>query len=94
MNTIQPTPVEPHNVIRYPNNPIIRKEDVKPSFAGWQVDYVTNAACQRVGNEVLLLLRVAESPVVGPDRAGSMYRILFFRRSRAGVLPDFGSQRS
>lgn len=69
MKTLETTPVEPLSVVRYPNNPIIRKEDVKPSSAGWQVDYVTNAACQRVGDEVLLLLRVAESPVIGPEGA-------------------------
>lgn len=55
------------NVVRYENNPIITVEDVKPSAEGWQVEYVMNAGCQRVGDEVLLLLRVAETPNKDPD---------------------------
>ncbi|MBF0196145.1 MAG: glycoside hydrolase family 130 protein [Planctomycetes bacterium] len=51
------------NVKRYENNPIITKEDVAPSSEGWQVEYVMNAGCHRVGDEVLLLLRVAETPL-------------------------------
>jgi predicted GH43/DUF377 family glycosyl hydrolase len=55
------------NVKRYENNPIIAVDDVKPSREGWNVEYVMNAGCHRVGDEVLLLLRVAETPEKDPD---------------------------
>ena len=54
-------------VKRYENNPIITVEDVKPSRSDFKVEYVMNAGCHRVGDEVLLLLRVAETPLPDPD---------------------------
>jgi len=55
------------NVVRHENNPIITVEDVKPSDTGWNVEYVMNAGCYRVDGEVLLLLRVAETPIQDVD---------------------------
>jgi len=55
------------NVKRYANNPIITVDDVSPSREDWNVKYVMNAGCHRVGDEVLLLLRVAETSAPDPD---------------------------
>ncbi|NLX15247.1 MAG: glycosidase, partial [Phycisphaerales bacterium] len=52
---------------RYKENPLIRPADVPP----WQKDFrvvgVFNAGCVQVAGEILLLLRVAESPPCGHD---------------------------
>jgi predicted GH43/DUF377 family glycosyl hydrolase len=56
---------------RLPQNPLISARDVKPSLPTLEVVSVFNAAAARVGNEVVLLLRVAERPrtdiAPGPD---------------------------
>jgi Predicted glycosylase len=44
-------------------NPIIRPENVKPYMIGFEVVCVFNAGVARIGDEVILLLRVAEKPV-------------------------------
>lgn len=46
---------------RWPGNPIIRPEDVSPSRPDWKVDGTFNAGVVRVGDEIVVLLRVAES---------------------------------
>lgn len=43
-------------------NPIIRPSDVKPSQEGLEVVGVFNAGVARLGNEIILLARVAERP--------------------------------
>lgn len=55
------------NVVRYEGNPIITVDNVKPSNEGWNVEYVMNAGCHRIDGDVLLLLRVAETPKQDPD---------------------------
>jgi predicted GH43/DUF377 family glycosyl hydrolase len=50
-------------VYRALENPIIRPEDVKPSRRDFEVIGVFNAGVARLGNEVILLLRVAERPI-------------------------------
>jgi predicted GH43/DUF377 family glycosyl hydrolase len=45
---------------RHPENPIIRPRDVKPSAPGLRVRGAFNPGAVRVGEEVILLLRVAE----------------------------------
>jgi len=56
---------------RLPQNPLITARDVKPSQASLEVVSVFNAAAAKVGNEIILLLRVAERPrtdiAPGPD---------------------------
>lgn len=52
-------------VRRCRENPIIGPKDIKPSRAGFEVVGVFNTAVARLGDEVLLLLRVAERPVGG-----------------------------
>jgi beta-1,2-mannobiose phosphorylase / 1,2-beta-oligomannan phosphorylase len=46
---------------RWSGNPILTPEDVRPSQAGWKVDGTFNAGVTRVGDEVIMLVRVAES---------------------------------
>ncbi len=56
---------------RLPQNPLITARDVKASVPTLEVVSVFNAAAARVGNEIVLLLRVAERPrtdiAPGPD---------------------------
>jgi beta-1,2-mannobiose phosphorylase / 1,2-beta-oligomannan phosphorylase len=47
---------------RLDNNPILTKAEVAPSQAGLEVVSVFNAAAAQVGDETILLLRVAERP--------------------------------
>jgi predicted GH43/DUF377 family glycosyl hydrolase len=47
---------------RLRQNPLITARDVKPSMPTLEVVSVFNAAAARVGNEIILLLRVAERP--------------------------------
>ncbi|WP_448664760.1 glycoside hydrolase family 130 protein [Sphingomonas sp. CJ20] len=46
---------------RWPGNPVVTPEDVRPSRLGWQVDGAFNAGVARFGDETILLLRIAES---------------------------------
>jgi len=50
-------------VFRSPSNPLIEPKDVKPSREGFEVFGVFNAGVAKVGQEVVLLLRVAERPI-------------------------------
>jgi len=50
-------------VFRSPDNPIIKPKDIKPSREDFDVIGVFNAAAVRFGDEVVLLLRVAERPI-------------------------------
>ena len=56
---------------RLPQNPLITARDVTPSLPTLEVVSVFNAAAARVGDEIVLLLRVAERPrsdiEPGPD---------------------------
>lgn len=45
---------------KYENNPVIKPSDVKPSLGGYQVVGAFNPGAIRYGEEILLLLRVAE----------------------------------
>lgn len=51
------------NVLRSPQNPIIKPQDIKPSREDFRVVCVFNAGVIRVDDEVLLLLRVAEDAI-------------------------------
>jgi len=50
-------------VVRHPNNPIITPADIRPIRDDFEVIGVFNGAVTRFGNEVILLVRVAERPV-------------------------------
>ena len=51
------------NVYRYPENPLVTPRDVKPWIDGWEVVCVFNAGVIEYGEEILMLMRVAERPV-------------------------------
>ena len=51
------------SVFRSPDNPIIEPKDVKPSRDDFEVIGVFNAGVARFGDEIILLLRVAERPI-------------------------------
>ena len=55
------------SIVRFAANPLIRPSQVKPSREGYEVVGVMNAGATRVGDETLLLLRVAECPMHDPD---------------------------
>jgi len=48
---------------RFPQNPLISPEQVKPSREGWEVVSTLNAGAVLYQREVLLLVRVAERPM-------------------------------
>ncbi len=50
-------------VFRAPQNPILKPGDIRPSQADLEVIGVFNTAVARHGDEVILLLRVAERPI-------------------------------
>src|SRR2546426_442919 len=52
---------------RHPANPLITPEMVRPSAPGFRVCGVFNPAATRFGDEILLLLRVAEDGEAGVD---------------------------
>ncbi|MCX8510712.1 MAG: hypothetical protein ORN83_03045, partial [Chthoniobacteraceae bacterium] len=78
------TATKPWNVVRSDKNPIITVKDVKPSRPGWKVEYVMNAGCHRVGDEVFLLLRVAETPL--PDKDPNIFIAPYFSEKHGEVL--------
>ena len=51
---------------RWPGNPIVTPADVRPSRPDWRVDGAFNAAVARVGADVVMLVRVAESAADAP----------------------------
>lgn len=51
------------SVFRSPDNPIIEPKDVRPSRDDFEVVGVFNAGVARFGEEVILLLRIAERPI-------------------------------
>lgn len=50
-------------VTRFPENPIVTQADVKPSIEGWEVMSAFNAGVIEYGDEILMLMRVAERPI-------------------------------
>lgn len=50
-------------VYRYEENPLITPADVKPYHEGYEVIGTFNAGIAKYGDEVLMLLRVAERPI-------------------------------
>ena len=55
-------PRAPSLARRLAENPLITPADVKPSLPALEVVSVFNAAAARVGDEIILLMRVAERP--------------------------------
>ena len=48
---------------RYPENPLVTPADVRPAVDGWEVMCAFNAGVIEFGDEILMLMRVAERPV-------------------------------
>lgn len=53
-------------VFRSPENPLIEPKDIKPSRDDFEIIGVFNAGVTRFGEEIILLLRIAERPI-NPD---------------------------
>jgi len=79
---------------RYPGNPVITTSDVPPSRPDFKVLGVLNPGVARLGDETILLLRVAEQPAFEDasvcsspiyDVASGETRILAFHRSDPGL---------
>ena len=51
------------DIERSPRNPLITPADVKPSFPDWEVIGAFNAGVAEYGDDIILLLRVAERPL-------------------------------
>ncbi len=51
------------NIFRSEKNPIIKPEDIKPSEPDFKVIGVFNCGVTRFKGEILLLMRVAETPI-------------------------------
>lgn len=54
-------------LLRHPANPLISPADVPPSLPDWEVIGTFNAGACIYGDEIILLLRVAERPVNDDD---------------------------
>ena len=55
-------PVTDHDLLtRWAGNPLMAPEDVRPSRPDWKVDCTFNAGVVQIGDETIMLVRVAES---------------------------------
>ena len=71
---------------RYAHNPILSPSQLAPSHPDFEVVGTFNAGAVRVGDEVVLLVRVAERPrSQDPDQVGIPYVDLSGERPRAAV---------
>src|SRR5881392_686577 len=68
-NVFRKIDAPPRAMRRHPANPLITPEMVRPSAPGFRVRGVFNPAATRFGDEILLLLRVAE------DCEASVYEV-------------------
>jgi predicted GH43/DUF377 family glycosyl hydrolase len=69
---------------KYGGNPVIRPAQVSPSFPGYQVMGAFNPGATRFGDEILLLLRVAERVEPRPGRV----RMPVYRFQAGRATPD------
>ncbi|MCY7356991.1 MAG: glycosidase, partial [Rudanella sp.] len=58
---------------RLSDQPIIRTEEVRPAVEGFTVLGAFNPAATRFGDEIILLLRVAEGPTLDPSDKGWLH---------------------
>ena len=72
---------------RLENNPILTSADVAPSQAGLEVVSVFNAAAARIGDETVLLLRVAERPRAMTGLLAASARMLDLAAPHEGLAP-------
>src|SRR5690606_40053343 len=72
-------------VRRFADNPILTPKDVPPSRQDYEVIGVFNAGAARVGDEIILLLRVAERPLqLDPQRVRVPYLVTSVKPARFG----------
>jgi len=72
---------------RYVHNPILTPRDVPPTREDYEVIGVFNAGAVRVGDEIVLLLRVAERPLqLDPNRVRVPWLDTTVRPARFGEL--------
>jgi len=63
------TPIKRHDIARrFPENPILRPGDIRPSIDGMKVECLLNPGAFRFGGKTWLLLRVAERPEQKPGK--------------------------
>lgn len=67
---------------RFPENPLLRPQDVRPSTAGLRVEGLLNPGVFRFEGKIWLLVRVAERPEPAPGRV----RIPYLRDGRVDVF--------
>jgi len=85
------TPTSSPAIVRLPENPIIKPADVPPSRPGVEVVCAFNAGAVRVGDEFLLLLRVAERPRAGELPTDAIVLDLQSRRPTTLPAAAFGA---
>ena len=62
-------PIKRHDIAqRFPENPILRPGDIRPSIDGMKVECLLNPGAFRFGGKTWLLLRVAERPGQKPGK--------------------------
>ncbi|GBG10806.1 glycosidase [Paenibacillus agaridevorans] len=88
------------NIIRSAQNPVIRVEDVAPSRPDFKVLGAFNAGVAQLGDETILLLRVAEAPVTDnadevlvPRLNDAGTSVLIERYDKADSRYDFSDSR-
>jgi len=67
---------------KHPQNPLIQPEDVKPSMEGYKVLGAFNPGAINFGDEILLLMRVAE----GTEPREGYIRVPTYSFSGGGFL--------
>jgi predicted GH43/DUF377 family glycosyl hydrolase len=71
-------------ITKYVHNPVIRPEDVKPSLEGYRVLGAFNPGAINYGDQILLLLRIAEGCETVPGKV----RVPVSRFSDGNSFPD------
>lgn len=55
-------------MMRYSGNPLITPQDITPSHPGFKVECAFNAGITKLGDETIMLIRIAESVI--PESEG------------------------
>jgi predicted GH43/DUF377 family glycosyl hydrolase len=80
---------------RSPQNPIIAPVDVKPSREDFEIIGVLNAGVTKLDDEVILLVRVAERPIINnnwpPRRTWLTENSYAFKRSHCEVRSEYAT---
>lgn len=71
-------------IIKHPKNPLIKPADVKPSLEGYRVLGAFNPGAVNFGDEIILLMRVAE----GTEPREGYIRVPTYRFDEGRATPD------